>query len=140
MATRRRLLIVDDDAPIREMLARVIARSDVEVETARDGVEAIERITHNGYDVILLDLMMPKLDGWAVLDHMRRTQPHKLRRTILASAVPDVEVRRRLESPVFQVHTKPFDIRALVSDIDACIAANRTHPQSDAQDQPRLPY
>lgn len=121
MAGRKRALVVDDDAPIRLMLAKVMARLGLDIDTARDGVEAIERINRDGYDVILLDLMMPRLDGFAVLDHLRRTQPHALRKTIIASAIPEAEVSRRLEMPVYRVHSKPFDIGSLMSDIDECI-------------------
>lgn len=68
--------------------------------------------------------MMPRVDGFAVLDHMRRTQPDKLRQTIVASAVPEAEIRRQLETPVYRVHTKPFDIGTLRTDIDECIAGS----------------
>ncbi len=131
MAERRRLLIVDDDAPIRAMLATVAARKDLDIEIARDGAEAIERINHDGYDVIVLDLMMPRVDGFAVLDHIRQTQPHKLRRTIVASAIPEKEVTRQLPVAVYRIHTKPFDIRALMADIDECIYS-QTSRQTDS--------
>jgi len=107
------------------MLAKVIGRQDLEVDTARDGAEAIERINGDGYDVILLDLMMPRVDGFAVLDHIRRTSPDKLRRTIVATAVPEAEIWRQLETPVYRVHTKPFDIATLKTDIDECIAGSQ---------------
>src|SRR5437764_10315015 len=72
MVGRRRALVVDDDDPIRIMLAKVIERENLAVDTARDGAEAIARIDAGSYNVILLDLMMPKVDGFAVLDHLRR--------------------------------------------------------------------
>ena len=69
--TNLRALIVDDDEPIRQMLTKIVERQNIDVDEARDGAEAIERIDNDGYCVILLDLMMPRVDGFAVLRHMR---------------------------------------------------------------------
>ena len=121
MPERKRALIVDDDEPIRTMLAKVVARQNLDVDTARDGAEAIERLDEDRYSVVLLDLMMPRVDGFAVLRHMQEYHPEKLGRTIIASAVPESEILKRLASPVFGVHAKPFDIRRLISDIQKCV-------------------
>ena len=117
---RKRALVVDDDDPIRAMLAKVVERQDLDVDTARDGVEAIQRIDQNGYDVILLDLMMPRVDGYGVLKHMREHHPEQLQCTIIASAVPETEILRRFDIPVYRIHPKPFDMGKLIEDIKAC--------------------
>jgi DNA-binding response OmpR family regulator len=116
-----RALVVDDDDPIRTMLAKVIERENLDVDTARDGAEAIERIDEDGYRVILLDLMMPRVDGFAVLRHLQEHHPEKLRCTIIASAVPESEIARRVEG--VKVHSKPFDIAKLLTQIRECVAA-----------------
>jgi CheY-like chemotaxis protein len=122
-ATDLRALIVDDDEPIRQMLARIVERQNLHVDQARDGAEAIERIdTDDGYCVILLDLMMPRVDGFAVLRHMRDHHRDKLDRTIVASAIPESEILKRFDTPVFRIHSKPFDIPRLVGDIRDCAA------------------
>ena len=74
------------------MLAKVVERQDLDVDTARDGEEAIERIDQDGYSVIVLDMMMPRVDGYAVLKHMERNHPEMLKCTIIASAVPESEI------------------------------------------------
>ena len=116
MADRKRALVVEDEEPIRVMLSRVIARNDFDVDTAKDGAEAINRLQDNGYDVILLDLMMPRVSGFDVLRHMSEHHPDQLKRTIIASAIPESDLRQ-LEVPVFSIHSKPFDMSALVADI-----------------------
>ena len=63
----KKVLIVDDDDAIRTMVERVLKREHFEVEIARDGFEAIEKLTRNDYATILLDLMMPRVDGHGVL-------------------------------------------------------------------------
>ncbi|HVG25645.1 MAG TPA: response regulator [Thermoanaerobaculia bacterium] len=118
---KKRALVVDDDDPIRAMLAKVVERQNLEVDTARDGVEAIERIDQDGYSVILLDLMMPRVDGFGVLKHMEEHHPQKLYCTIIASAVPESEILKQFRNPVFRIHAKPFDMAKLIRDIQTCI-------------------
>jgi CheY-like chemotaxis protein len=119
----KRALIVDDDDPIRTMLAKVVERQDVQVETARDGAEAIERLdTADDYSVVVLDLMMPRVDGYGVLQHMQRHHPDLLRCTIIASAVPESEFLRTFPTPIYKIHAKPFDLALLIKDIRACVS------------------
>ena len=118
---RKRVLVVDDDDAIRVMLAKVVERQGMEVDTARDGLEAIQRLDQDGrYGVVLLDLMMPRVDGYGVLKHLSTNLPGMLQRTIIASAVPEGEILRRFSLPVFKIHPKPFDLEQLMRDIREC--------------------
>lgn len=121
---KKRALVVDDDDPIRVMLAKVVERQDLAVDTARDGREAIDRIDRDGYALIVLDLMMPRVDGYGVLDHLQAHHPEKLNCTIIASAVPHTEILKRFNLPVFRIHPKPFDMARLVADIHECVGRN----------------
>ncbi len=118
---KKRALVVDDDDPIRAMLAKVVERQNLAVDTARDGVEAIDRIDRDGYSVIVLDMMMPRVDGYGVLKHMQAHHPAMLDCTIIASAVPESEILRRFDVPVFRIHAKPFDMARLIADIHECV-------------------
>jgi len=118
-----RALVVDDDEPIRTLLAKIVEHEGIAVETARDGSEAIDRIDADGYDMILLDLMMPRVDGYQVLDHLRDEHPDLIPCTIVATALPERDLRRLAISGVFKVHSKPFDIPRLMADIRSCAAA-----------------
>lgn len=121
MESKKRALVVDDDDPIRTMLAKVVERQNLTVDTARDGQEAIDRIDGDGYALIVLDLMMPRVDGFEVLKYMQQHHPAKLGCTIIASAVPEQEILKRFNMPVFRVHAKPFDMQRLIDDIHACV-------------------
>ena len=121
MAEKKRALVVDDDDPIRTMLAKVVERQNLLVDTARDGVEAIERLDRENYALVVLDLMMPRLDGYGVLKHLRAHHPDMLGCTIIASAVPETEILRRFDLPVFRIHAKPFDLAKLIEDIHLCV-------------------
>jgi DNA-binding response OmpR family regulator len=118
--SRPRALVVDDDDPIRTMLTKLMERQNLDVDQARDGEEAIQRIGEDGYSVILLDLMMPRVDGFGVLRYMSEHHPEKLRCTIIASAVPESEILRRFDLPVYRIHPKPFDMARLIADVKQC--------------------
>jgi CheY-like chemotaxis protein len=118
-----RALIVDDDEPIRVMLSTIIGQNGFSVDTARDGAEAIEKLKNGGYNVVLLDLMMPHVNGYDVLRHLRQTNPDLLKRTIVATAVPERELQTKLTDPVYKVHSKPFELPQLLADIRVCAAS-----------------
>jgi DNA-binding response OmpR family regulator len=123
-----RALVVDDDDPIRTMLSTVVERQDFTVDTARDGEEAIARIAEDGYTLIVLDLMMPRVDGYAVLRYMQEHRSEDLACTIIASAVPENDVLKEFSAPVFRIHTKPFDMTQLIADIRSCADRQRPAP------------
>ena len=73
--TNKRLLIVDDDKQIRELLSFDIAQSGYIVDTALDGQEGLKKALENNYDLILLDVMMPKINGYDVCRNIRIAKP-----------------------------------------------------------------
>src|SRR5256885_545509 len=95
-----RALVVDDDEPIRTLLATIVEHEGFDVQTAKDGREAIEQIDRDGYNVIVLDLMMPRVDGYQVLNHLRDEHPELVPCTIVATAIPERDLRRQAISGV----------------------------------------
>jgi CheY-like chemotaxis protein len=67
----KRILVVDDDDNLREVLSAVLSQRGRAVDTARDGIEALALLNQNQYDVILSDLRMPGLDGPALYEALR---------------------------------------------------------------------
>jgi len=114
---KRRILVVDDDPSIRTMVQTVLQRAGYEVATAHDGCEAIAMLAANDYDVVLLDVMMPKLSGVAVVEQLRKENSPVLAHTYLLTA--DLHAVENL--PVRGVIVKPFDIRALIAETRDCI-------------------
>ena len=91
-------------------------REHFRVDCAADGFEAIEKIAHNDYDTIVLDLTMPRANGMDVLHYLEREKPRGRRNVILMTAnVPPPEAATA--QPVSGVLTKPFDIRNLVDQV-----------------------
>ena len=69
----KRILIADDEEGIRDMVKEYVSLEGFTVDEAADGVEALELIAKNDYDLLLLDVMMPQLNGWKVLTKVRET-------------------------------------------------------------------
>ncbi len=88
MSTHLKMLCVDDNADLRGSLADQFKMENFDVDTAEDGDIAVEKIKKNHYDIILLDVKMPRMDGMTVLKEMKtlNKNPH----VIMLSAVNDV--------------------------------------------------
>ncbi len=100
------------------MVRVVLERAGFEVTTARNGFQAIALIAARDYDVVLLDVMMPKLDGLEVVDELRRNHNPILAHTYLLTAGQPQQLE---ELPVRGVITKPFDVQALLAETKDCI-------------------
>jgi DNA-binding response OmpR family regulator len=110
----KRVLIVDDDEAIRTMVERFLRREKFQVDLARDGFEAIEKIAQNDYTAILLDLMMPRIDGFGVIEFLKRHRPELGRAVIVMTAnVPGASDAMRT-GKVSRVLAKPFDLNELL--------------------------
>lgn len=68
----KRILVVDDEEDVQVLVCRILRDVGYEVEAASDGGEAIEKIGQRKPDLLVLDLMMPGIDGWGVLEHLRK--------------------------------------------------------------------
>ena len=110
----RRALVVDDDAGIRVLVTRILVRHGFTVDTARDGAEAIEKVLEHPYKVITLDLMMPRIDGFAVVKYLSEHRPELLSHVIVMTAFGP-NALEKVCPPVVRFVEKPFDISALLA-------------------------
>ncbi len=101
----------------------VLARAGFRVDVAADGLEAVLKLGVCDYDVIVLDLMMPNLDGFTFISTFAREEPERLRRIIVTSAASPSVIREKMEGSPFHVLPKPFDISELVTHVRSCIDA-----------------
>ena len=90
---RKKALIVEDEATTQRLLAGIIASEGFEVDLAGDGQTAIEMLDETNYDFILLDIVLPKLSGIAVMEHLRATHPSALANVIVVTGVDVAEIR-----------------------------------------------
>jgi adenylate cyclase len=114
------ILVVDDDRVNRTLLARTLAASGHEVGTAENGREALERLRSGAWDVVLLDIVMPELDGMSVLEEMKADPVLREVPVIMISALDDFDsVVRCIELGAEDYLPKPFDPVLLRARINA---------------------
>ncbi len=105
---KTRLLIVDDDKPIRHLLGRLAHRAGFDAETAKDGRDAIEKLRATVYDIVVIDLMMPRVSGFELIEHVNTLHPRPT--VIVATAMMNGDIRRIDDSMIRRVIRKPFEI------------------------------
>ena len=111
----KRVLVVDDDQSIQRVLVQTLQLEGYEVATASDGVEALETLEGQLPDVVILDVMMPKLDGLDVLKRMRSDERTQTVPVILLTARSSQEdIWEGWQSGVDYYMTKPFDVEELL--------------------------
>jgi CheY-like chemotaxis protein len=112
-----RVLVIEDDDPTRTLFTALLERSGFKVECTRDGSAALDSLLHLEYDVILLDLLMPGLDGFALLEDLQTMRPEVARRTLVVSGAAPVLLTRLERSGIAGVVRKPFEIDDLLTRI-----------------------
>jgi len=118
---QKRILVVDDDDAIRALLFTILRRRGLAVDTARDGEEAMERFSRCCYSIVLLDLMMPRMNGWEVLQRISE-QPREAWPMVIVLTAGN-EPRQMNPDIVTGTVRKPFDVELLIDMIGACLAA-----------------
>ena len=110
---QQRVLVADDDPAIRSLVARVLARRNYEVSTASDGADAIAQLDAGTFDLLVLDLMMPRIDGLGVISHLAKRPNNTPPILVMTAAAPDI-LRRLPHDRIAKIITKPFDIDQLL--------------------------
>jgi len=122
MNATTRVLVIDDDAGVRLILRKNLQHAGFEVETSEGAQQGLELSRDWRPDVIVLDLMMPHIDGFEVLDHLARDGQTVIPVIVLtAMTAPDVK-ERCIRAGASLVMTKPFEPHTLASEIERLIA------------------
>ena len=112
------ILIVDDDPPIRNLLRQVFIRIGFTAREARDGQEAVESIEGNMPRLMMLDLMMPRMNGWQVLQHLRDNGLLERIPVVVLTAVGAHRTEGLAEFGVRAILSKPFEIQDLIRTVN----------------------
>ncbi|HYH05973.1 MAG TPA: response regulator [Thermoanaerobaculia bacterium] len=113
MKLHRHVLVVDDDAGIRGLLRLLAERRGFTADVAVDGIEALQKLGECTYDLAIIDLMMPRLNGYDLVLDM---SSHEQRPTIVvATAMTDVLIGQLDANVVHSILRKPFDIEVVGS-------------------------
>lgn len=108
------VLVVDDEKDVQLLVRRILEHSGYAVETANDGEEALEKIAACPPDLIVLDLMMPRLDGWGVLDRLRASGAVPRVLLLSAYAHDPLTQKRGLDAGACACLGKPFRLPDLL--------------------------
>jgi len=124
MNEKKRILIVDDDTEIRELLEFDIASSGYFVDTAVDGMDGLNKILNNKYDLILLDVMMPKMNGFDVCKNLRQA---KITTPVLMLTAKGTIIDKTsgFDSGADDYLVKPFDIQEVLLRIRVLLRRNQ---------------
>lgn len=125
------VLIVDDNEMNRDTLARRLRQQGFAIEMAANGLEALDMARQKSYDLVLLDIMMPEMDGYEVLQTMKADSALRSIPVIMISALEEIEsVMKCMELGAEDYLTKPFDPVLLKAAIARCL--KKAPPRSPA--------
>ena len=132
LAPMAKILIADDDPTIIHLLTVNLEMEDYEVVVAQDGLQAVTMANQDPPDLIILDIMMPNMDGWAARDELLKSPTLADIPVIFLSArAQQADLRRGLEAGAAEYITKPFDPVDLLKIIEEVLAG--TYKRQDSE-------
>lgn len=116
---RKRVLVVEDDERVRRVEGLILSSAQLEIEEAKGGQEALDRLDQGKYDLVVLDLMMPEVDGMQVLKSIRsKPETEGLPVIVVTAKNSDREILEGFQSGANYYITKPFEPRELVDSVE----------------------
>ncbi|OGF44755.1 MAG: hypothetical protein A2536_09415 [Candidatus Firestonebacteria bacterium RIFOXYD2_FULL_39_29] len=115
----KKILVIDDEAGIRILLFEQLSSAGYEVVTASDGDEGIEKINNQYFDMVISDLMMPKVSGIEVMKTLKKSNT-KTKMMIMSGAGIEY-VKEKMKEGIFDVIAKPFDLDKMLTMIDTAL-------------------
>ncbi len=123
-----RVLVVDDYPANRELLKKRLEREGHSVAEAADGEKAMELLKNEPYDLVLLDILMPKMNGYEVLEAMQNDPELRVIPVIIISAVENIDsIVQCIEMGAYDYLTKPFNPVFLKARVNACLEKKALH-------------
>jgi DNA-binding response OmpR family regulator len=114
---RHRALIVEDDPAIRRLVGKLLQRRGIDIDVANDGKQAIEKIRNGNYSVLILDLMVPEVNGFEIIDFVRKNQ---IRTPVAVVSAVSGQALTKLDTDIVKlVISKPFDVEEFTNKIVA---------------------
>ena len=126
----RHILVVEDESGLRELIANILLLDHHEVDTVRDGAEALYRIERRTYDLIISDFRMPELDGVGLYREIKQRQPELVSRFLFVSGTGhEPEYQRFLAENAVPILTKPFSLANLQRLTREVLSAHGPEPE-----------
>ena len=131
---KKRILIVDDDDEIRDLLEFDVSQSGYFVDTARDGMEGLNKALNNAYDLILLDVMMPKMNGFDVCKNIRQAKLAIPILMLTAKGTID-DKTEGFDCGADDYLVKPFDIQEVLLRIRVLLRRNQVEETNNLSNE-----
>lgn len=122
-----KILIIDDEEKIRQVIKEYCEAEDYECFEADNGITALDLLKKNNYDLLVLDIMMPKMDGFEVLKHLNKED--RIPTIILSARSEEYDKLKGFDLGIDDYLTKPFSPKELIARIKAIL--NRTNTIKD---------
>ena len=120
MSDERSVLVVDDDDAIRTLISRVLLRADFDVAQAGNGSEALAKLRMRPFRTVVLDLMMPVMSGFELVDYLRDHDDCGAPCIVIVSAAGERDLQSITSPLVKSVLRKPFDLPELLAAVEKC--------------------
>lgn len=126
-----RILVIDDEEIILRSCLRIFNEKEYQVETVQNGMAALRKIEEGQYDLLILDLMMPKMNGLELLQRVKETHP-EICVIMVTGLAQDDSAKQALALGAYAYLPKPFDPEELKLVVQRALA-ERSHPQSSKE-------
>ena len=123
-----RLLVVDDEPMIREVIREYAEFNDYEVDEAADGMEAVSKCRESDYDILVMDIMMPRLDGFSACKEIKKTKDIPV--IMLSARSEEYDKLFGFELGIDDYVTKPFSPKELMARINAVVTRHNAQAQT----------
>lgn len=130
-----RILVTDDSADMRDLLTALLAGEGHDVSVATNGSQAIDQIRAERPDLLILDVMMPRLDGFSVLKEMRAAGNSEVKTLILTARASESDIVTGYKLGADRYITKPFSPDELVDTVTDLLATSRSDLRGRSQEE-----
>ena len=119
----KKVLLIDDDPKILLLEKTILNQAGISVETAANGLEGLEKLKISSYDAIVLDIMMPHMDGYETAKEIKKLEKHKATPIVMVTAAQEREaMKQSFESGVLVFINKPFTAQTFLSLIQTVLS------------------
>ena len=119
-APGKKVLVVDDDADLLELLSAVLRGKGLTVDTAADGLEAIELLAANAYSVVLLDLVMPRVDGFGVIEVLSKLPANAMPVVLVITGADRPSIEQLDSGVIHGLVRKPCELEEIAALVLSC--------------------
>lgn len=121
----KKIMIVDDDPDILISIRKIFEREGYEVFTVDSGMDCIKELERGFSGIVLMDIMMPFMDGWDTIEEIKSKGLEKnvVISILTAKGTADHEKLKGLQSYIYDYITKPFDVQQLISNVNNIVAS-----------------